>query len=586
MCCRNLSTGAAKLVDHVAQARATVKQYLRSIGFVPASVPDGCRPEIAAFIGPVAGAGWNETIKIVIEDWYFCDAPQVYLDEASPLRAGIAPHIGYGGKLCYQTDGVNVLNAFAPANAVARCLHEVHALLDRLHQDGGAWTRGEIQREFPSYWQPMDEIYSCGIGDCDSPVSMFMDADREPSSLVAKRWVYQDVELARCIINSMGIRDPCSVGDVHVVRADGPLFVGEKGPPKNTLDLMVWLKMHGHKVMRLADALLSSRDFFKRRNPYLFIVGANASCAVQIKLNERAREVYAKKSREFPNRCKSSTFPPFEITRFSVIDASSDFVHDRNKQQTLKGKKICVVGAGAIGGYLSDALARMGAGLGALGKLTIIDRDSMLPENLARHRLGMDSVGKTKATALAIRLKTEIPWLNIQGAVCDVFECLPSLLLTCDLIINATGDEAVSRRINLCQQQSRKSKKQKIAPVLHCWVAGMGDGVQSMWVDASGPDACWECRWHHRENGAIEPRLKLLNEEVRHELVGCKAITPYAVGASMAAAALACEFVSDWLKGKTSPKLRTRVASNANVKRLQDKTYDRLKGCPACSQAN
>jgi tRNA A37 threonylcarbamoyladenosine dehydratase len=70
------------------------------------------------------------------------------------------------------------------------------------------------------------------------------------------------------------------------------------------------------------------------------------------------------------------------------------------KSKTLAGKRIALVGCGTIGGYLSDMLVKAGAG-SCGGKLTLVDFDGLLPQNIGRHRLGFPDLLSNKAEAMA-----------------------------------------------------------------------------------------------------------------------------------------------------------------------------------------
>jgi len=79
----------------------------------------------------------------------------------------------------------------------------------------------------------------------------------------------------------------------------------------------------------------------------------------------------------------------------------------------LKDRRITLVGCGAIGGYLAQALLKLGAGSGT-GSLTLIDPDELGPGNLGRHFLGMDSLYKPKAVALRETLIRQFPHARID----------------------------------------------------------------------------------------------------------------------------------------------------------------------------
>jgi molybdopterin/thiamine biosynthesis adenylyltransferase len=75
-----------------------------------------------------------------------------------------------------------------------------------------------------------------------------------------------------------------------------------------------------------------------------------------------------------------------------------------------KDLAIAIVGCGALGSFIAEALARSG-----VRRLLLIDRDIVEYGNLARHSLDGRHVGDTKATALAHRLASANPLTRITG---------------------------------------------------------------------------------------------------------------------------------------------------------------------------
>jgi molybdopterin/thiamine biosynthesis adenylyltransferase len=111
---------------------------------------------------------------------------------------------------------------------------------------------------------------------------------------------------------------------------------------------------------------------------------------------------------------------------------------------------VLVIGAGAVGGYLAVALARLG-----ISPLRLVDRDVLSVENLIRHPLGAPDVGQPKAPALARRIRTDFPNCNAFGEDLD-FMVLDepqqlAVLSQASVIVAATDSIDCQRRINeLC----------------------------------------------------------------------------------------------------------------------------------------
>lgn len=517
-------------------------------------------------------AGVAERVRIVIDDFEFREIPDIYLAPGSPLLSSVNPHVAPGGKICYRTQGLGVLNAHAPANAIAACLREATEVIE-MARKGGQLARTEIQREFAAYWDGAP-LMSCGITGNDKTFILISEAEGRPQSY----WVYENFELASALVRSMGMTAEFRV-KTFTVRSAVPLRVGSEGPPKDMRQAMKWLRSLDRNLETRVVKVLETEDFFKDEEAFILILASNASVCLRPLLEKKDRQHFAKRPREFPHRLRHPFAAPIGLKRYTVEDASPMFIHTRNDQGTLENKRVLLIGAGSIGGYLADALARQGAGLGR-GRLTIIDPQVLRAENLGRHRLGVDSLLKDKATALADRLRTEMPWLNIECHVGDAL-AWPALFHQ-DLVIDATGEEALGRALNIAHQGLDRDAK--APPILYVWIAGEGEGAQALWVDHDQSYGCWECQWNHKEHGHIEARARFVKHETQMRFLGCQAITPYGTSASMLAASLATEMVGDWLLGKVEPRFRSRARSHADVERRHDSSPDRLKRCPTCSR--
>lgn len=545
---------------------------MESQGFKPCALPSWVRKHRSvAFEGILDLGKASEAVSIIIEDWDFIDPPTVVLKPGSKLLNGTHPHIGVGGAICYRTQGIGVLNAHAPENAVAACLVQAGEVIQRI-RGGGQWIADEIQREFDSYWHGIP-LLSCGLNFEEPEARLLFSEDEER----LHGWLYQDDALAHSIVDAMGMKGAES-GKVLLVKSSKPLIVGNDGPPQDLKRLLSWMRCHEAALERRVLALLSEKNYFKGGQPIVVINAPNATIGIRTKLHSSMLLDFAKRPREFEHRAKHPYFPPLPIKRFSVIDSSPEFVYARNGQKSLRGKRVTLIGAGAIGGYLADNLARLGAGYSG-GQFTIVDSDILLPDNIGRHRLGIDSIFRRKAIALSDRLKAEFPWLNIRPLVTDVRNCRD--IFSADLVIDATGDEALGRAIN--RLHIAANSLHLIPPVLYCWISGEGEGAQALWVEQKGRYACWECLLEHGDSGDWKQRFPFVRHETQLQQVGCKAVTPYGASAAMIAAALASEMVVDWLSNRVDPRFRSRSRTHADVIQRRDSSPVRLKRCPACN---
>ena len=263
------------------------------------------------------------------------------------------------------------------------------------------------------------------------------------------------------------------------------------------------------------------------------------------------------------------------LLRMSITEFGPDYVHSRNLIfPDLKNLKIRLIGCGAIGSHVAPGLVRLGAGTGT-GSLELVDYDSLNPENLGRHVLGYPALFKKKSSALAEEINRQFPLAAVRAKIGDVRN-VPDIF-DVDLVIDATGEEAVSEMLNEMRLRSETG-----TPVLHVRIRGNGECVQTFWAQNRNL-GCLRCLLLTGHKEYRKERYEVLKEEPKRKQLGCGGFTPYAVSAPMLAAALCMEVVVDWLqRGSPSPRFRTRASANANVKAVKDQDVTRQSSCPAC----
>ena len=100
--------------------------------------------------------------------------------------------------------------------------------------------------------------------------------------------------------------------------------------------------------------------------------------------------------------------------------------------------RIVIVGAGAIGSFTTLALAKMG-----FHNLTVVDFDTVEPENIGSQFFSIDSIGMPKVEALYTMVKnfTGIDIKAVNQRVVDMQQ------FPCDMIISAVDNMAVRKMI-------------------------------------------------------------------------------------------------------------------------------------------
>jgi ubiquitin-protein ligase len=87
----------------------------------------------------------------------------------------------------------------------------------------------------------------------------------------------------------------------------------------------------------------------------------------------------------------------------------SDLASRAPQASALRAKKVCVIGAGAIGAPVAIELARNG-----IKELRLLDSDILEPGNSVRWPLGASAWGRSKVEALDAFIKSEFPYCDVH----------------------------------------------------------------------------------------------------------------------------------------------------------------------------
>ncbi|MEU0603246.1 ThiF family adenylyltransferase [Streptomyces sp. NPDC006393] len=170
-----------------------------------------------------------------------------------------------------------------------------------------------------------------------------------------------------------------------------------------------------------------------------------------------------------------------------MTELPEDRVWARHRRRT---GSVLIVGAGAVGGFLAEELARIG-----FSSLRLIDPDTLEVENLVRHPLGATALGRPKAPALAEKIRRDFPPCDSTG-LCADFLALPAdrqrtLVGDADVVVAATDSAACQRHVN---RVALAVGRPAVYPAL--WVdprirdAEVGE---ILWVLPGRRTPCYEC---------------------------------------------------------------------------------------------
>ena len=270
------------------------------------------------------------------------------------------------------------------------------------------------------------------------------------------------------------------------------------------------------------------------------------------------------------------------MDRFVASRADEGYVFQRDmfSSETLANKAILIVGCGTIGSFLAHQVAQSGAGSDG-GSLTLVDPDVLKPANLGRHLLGAPYLARNKADGCKEFLQQQLPMLDVRAINRSVLKW-PHSAQRFDLIVDATGEEAVSLALNDRAIHGRPH----YPPVLHTWLTENGAAAQCLLADGEG-HACLKCL---KPELAGPPRFRTLRKgiEIVHErshACGDARYVPFPVTRSVAAATLTCEVILDWANKRPSPRFRSRTLDRAKAQEVKDADPGPVAACPACGRS-
>lgn len=550
-------------------ASGAARRVLRARGFT--ALPR--RSGRSRFEGVLACKAGAVRVLVEIEDWEFQDYPVIRVLETPAGVPRLLPHVSGSGHFCYFTPGAVVLDRYRPDHAVLQCLDQARDELDRLIADA-AYRQAEFAREFGANWAIGQHPAGLPIllgelpNDARHATAHVIGADDERYLMVADAVEVQ----ALCAARGWPAPEPWSA-TCWVLRSPHSPVLGAHGLPRTVKEWFDWVRTWDPAAYAMIQRLLGDKRVLGQPVVLFLLQCADGWFGVEFALEVTKRRAFRRKPAGLRQlfHTRAAQHP---IKRLTVSEVGADYVHGRNNLQatSLMDRHVTLVGAGAIGGYLAQALVKLGAGRG-VGELVLIDPERLQAGNLGRHLLGYESLFRPKVVALAEMLTRQFPGTRITAQHRPV---RPSDLRG-DLIIDATGEEAVSLSLNHWRLTLPEAGR---PPSLHVWIYGNGECTQALWVD-SPKHACFRCLRHLDRTPRFDLHLPLPERRV----AGCQAFTPYAVSAPMAATALATDLTIAWLQGDPKPRFRTRMLEGVSARTLKNQDVVPLAGCPACAPA-
>lgn len=487
----------------------------------------------------------------------FFDLPRIRLLDIPPELPRAVPHLGADGGLCYLAKGTVVLDIYDPVGQSLACLQRAAVVFGRILKSEMV---EDLAEEFFAYWNGWLCFVDMQGGDLGRQNCIVARANGNPL------WFITDNEdRTTRKLHSLGYQvTDKTVLTYRVKTTAQPRPLTSHWPPETVGDVLAWQSTLDPRCRRKIHERIKEGQSKKANGVLIIIESPLMTYGFVVLFDHQVSQKTKLADR------RDSSFG-LKVMPVSVIRIDDRYLAQRNipKSKTLAGKRIALVGCGTIGGYLSDMLVKAGAGTCG-GKLTLVDFDCLLPQNIGRHRLGFPDLLSNKAEAMAKELKRLSPGAEVHALPVDVRQ---AQLGQPDLLIDATGEESLGHW--LCGRYRAPT------PMLSVWIEGPGTAVRALLrTNASG--ACYRCLWHSHQRGELRSTLDALPNILAGH--GCEGLyVPFPASVSVQAASLGAEMALDWINGVHSPALRTRLIDQTHELATPDCDPLRDRDCPLCN---
>jgi hypothetical protein len=233
------------------------------------------------------------------------------------------------------------------------------------------------------------------------------------------------------------------------------------------------------------------------------------------------------------------------VTPLTMRRLTASYMRERGgASSAMLSKHVVIIGCGAIGAVVADALAATG-----VGKLTLVDYDEYSEDNVFRYILDPYWIDTSKVFGLKYQLETHYPGLTVTSCATNGQDWFNGADLSdVDAVVFALGlptlEQAFSRAFR---------NKNKLLPLLFTWLEPLDLGGHSV-LTWSHNEGCLDCLYRDDEGvPSLQSRIAFLapNQAVSKTITGCGSVfVPYGALQSRRTALMAAEHILSALSGE------------------------------------
>ena len=357
------------------------------------------------------------------------------------------------------------------------------------------------------------------------------------------------------------MKNPQSKGQAIYIPFHFPLL-----PPNPTTIIMEWWFEILNKLSPNTQNHL--KDFSRRNNTRDFWVlgstklidGSHGWFSINFKNPNKL----------IPPLFKNADTITWEAVAYDVCVHSKEYIIPRGGSTFYRTEKtIAIIGCGSVGAEIARQIASSG-----INNLILVDYDKLSIENIYRHFLSSEYLGRSKSIELSLELKKRYPYINatVIANYNLLSNCLTNYFLSnVDGIIIATGSPTEERYYN-----EELSKLDHKPWVIYCWVEGHGVGGHAIYVHNFGK-GCLNCLYRDGDgNKSLESIQNFLKSEqkIAIDIAGCGThFLPYSFTDAIQTAILATRLALLAVNNKLTESCRMSWKSDNSNEMSLETTY-------------
>ena len=479
--------------------------------------------------------GPQVTLWLVLDNSFPFTLPRFFLRPWDAL--GVIPHVDRHGMVCFADPEGLVIDRHRPVQIIHEAFERVvQVLIDGIM----GRNRADFADEFEAYWRQLPRIIK---GD-----SVLDSADEVTRVVIATDAAKEHITVAGSERDIVAFYNGNGIGEKTILQKALylPLEAGipllpprHDGPFWSVKDARRTLLAALSKANRTQLKKLLKRPAHKRE--YVIVKlprpsGGSTLFGIQYDVVGRHHPLHKDGI--------ASRLVPIEIQRLD----RGYLVQRGGGAAALGAKRVLLVGCGAVGGHLAFDLARAG-----ILHLTLVDHDTLTPENSFRHVLGRRYWQKGKVAALKDEIESELPYVQVTALFNTIEKVLAEGLIKLsdyDLLVLALGNPTVELEINAQVHTLPDSPA-----VVFTWLEPLGIGGHALLTRNAPGGGCLECLYTSPEGNEELRRNRAAfaapGQSFGKALSGCGSLyTPYGAIDAARTATIAARLAVDALIGK------------------------------------